>query len=89
MTLQKVNKLVINISVLMDLAGDVDYDSGPYNVSIPAEETHVSFKVLIRNDAIIESNEYFILAIIPGSLSDKVMLINPDETNIIIVDDDG
>ena len=73
----------------MDLTGDVDYDSGPYNILIPAGETHISFKVLIRDDNITESNEHFILAIINGSLSDRIMLETPDEATVTIVDNDG
>ena len=73
----------------MDLTGDVDYNSGPYNISIPAGKIHIPFKVLIRDDNITESNEHFILAIINGSLPDKILLKTPDEANVIIVDNDG
>ena len=41
------------------------------------------------NDSTVESNEYFVLVITPGSLPSKVSIANLNRANITIVDDDG
>ena len=87
--LHQVNKQLINISVLHYLTGGNDYVSGPYTVEIPVGQTHLELDVSIVDDNIVEGNEYFILVITPGSLPNKVNPVNPDRTNITIVDNDG
>ena len=67
--------------------GHVDYTSGPYTVTFPAGETHVTFKVSITNDIIMEENENFNLTIDPSSLSSDITVIN--QATVTIVDDDG
>ena len=68
--------------------GGVDYDSGIYNVIIPAGETSVPFDVPINDDNIFESNEDFGLTIIPNTLPDGVTRGNPDSATVTIVDND-
>ena len=63
--------------------------SGPYNVSIPAGQTHVVFEVSIVDDIIVERNETFTLVIIPESLPEKIKITNPERTSITIVENDG
>ena len=69
--------------------GGVDYDSGIYNVTIPAGQTSVPFDVPINNDTIFEGNEDFNLTIIPNTLPDGVTRGNPDTATVTIRDDDG
>ena len=87
------NKLFINISALIVVIyltlGGVDYASGPYMVEIPAGQTSVKFNISIIEDTILESNEYFILAITSTSLPNKISPGGFDRTNITIVEDDG
>ena len=66
-----------------------DYTSGPYNVMFPAGSTSVLFDVNITNDDIVESNETFSVSIIPSSVSDQVIMGNPRQSAVTIVDNDG
>ena len=70
------------------LTGDYDYNSGPYNVLIPAGVTNVSFTVPIIDDNIIESNETFILTIKESSLSNHLAYGSYGATIVTIIDDD-
>ena len=70
------------------MVGD-DYETGPFNVTIPAGEISVSFNVSLINDNVFEANESFILTIDSSSLPSGV-LVQPDcMTVVTIVDDDG
>ena len=72
--------------MLCTYIGGVDYDSGPYNVTIPAGMREASFDISINNDIIVlEGNENFSLVIISSSLP----VIFADEAVVTIVDDDG
>lgn len=66
-----------------------DYTSGPYNVNIPAGLTRVQFDVPITNDNILESNETFILNIMSNSVPDKLIISDPRESTVTIVDNDS
>ena len=68
--------------------GGVDYTSGPYTVTFPAGQTTATFNIPITDDMILETDENFILTIINLSLSDDVMLGNPDQTTVTIVDNE-
>ena len=68
--------------------GGVDYDSGIYNVTIPAGETSVPFDFGINNDNILENAENFDLTIICNTLPDGVTCGNLGSTTVTIVDDD-
>ena len=70
------------------IVGNVDYVSGPYNVTFPAGVKRVSFIVLINDDNILEHNEDLILTINQSSLPGNVTVGNPDQAIITIVDDD-
>ena len=69
--------------------GGVDYDSGIYNVVIPAGETSVPFDVPINNDNFNEGNEDFDLTIIRNTLPAGVTRGDPDSATVTIVDDEG
>ena len=68
--------------------GTDDYDPKPYNVEVPAGETRVTFNVSINDDNMFEGNENFILAI-DVSLPTGIMVGDPRQATVIIVDDDS
>ena len=67
----------------------MDYDSGPYTVTIPAGQTTATFNVPITDDMILEGSENFMLTIDETSLPDDVTRGTPGEATVNIVDDDG
>jgi len=71
------------------LGKGIDYDSGPFNLTIPAGETSYQFSIEIINDNVLESFEFFNLTINPLSLPAKVSVGNPNQTVVIIIDNDG
>ena len=56
---------------------------------ISAGQMQVQFSVSIMDDAIVESDENFILIISSTSLSDKISIDSPNRTSITILDNDG
>ena len=71
------------------IGGGIDYESGPYNVTIPAKATTVQFDVAINDDNILEGNENFNLSIMASSQPSRIDIDNPARATITIVDDDG
>ena len=69
--------------------GGVDYNSGIYNVVIPAGRISVPFDILINNDTLSEGNENFNLTIIPNTLPDGVTRDIPYNATVTIVDDES
>ena len=65
----------------------MDYDSGPYTVTIPAGQTTATFNVPITDDMILEGDENFMLTINPSSLPTGIT--TSDRARVIIVDNDG
>ena len=65
-----------------------DYESGPFNVTIPAGEINVPFNVLLTDDIIFESHELFSLTIDPSSLPSAVFLQSDCMLTVLIIDDD-
>ena len=74
---------------LQTTGGGVDYDSGPYTVTIPAGQTRASFNISINDDDIFEMNENFVLTINESSIPSGIAVNTPNETIVTIVDDDG
>ena len=68
------------------VTGGNDYDSGPYNVTFPAEVTRIPFDVPIKKDNILERNETFTL-MIATSLPDKVT--GQGQATVTILDTDS
>ena len=66
----------------------MDYTSGPYSVTFPAGVTSVLFNISINDDNIVEDNETFMLTI-NSSLATGVMVGNPSQATMTIVDNDG
>ena len=58
-------------------------------MTFPAGSTSVSFDVNVTNDDILESNEKFNLNIISSSVPDQVIIGNPKQSTVTIVDNDS
>ena len=69
--------------------GGVDYNSGPYPVTIPAGKIDTHFDVMINDDNVLERNKKFNLTINATSLHSRVITGNPDQATVTIVEDDG
>jgi len=67
----------------------VDYNSGPYPVRFLAGVTSVTFDIPINDDSILEANENFMLIIHQPSLPEGVIVDEPDEATVTIVDNEG
>ena len=67
----------------------MDYNSGPYNVTIPTGVTRVTFDIPIINDTIHEGDESFMLTIMSSSLTSRVSHGSLNMANITIVDTTG
>ena len=67
----------------------MDYDSGPYFITLPAGVMSIPFNVSITDDNVFEGNESFMLAINLSSLPSDVTVGNPGQTTVTIVDNDG
>lgn len=77
-------------TILYCIGGGKDYDSGPYIVTFPAEETKIEFNITITNDELVENKEKnFSLTINSSSLPKIVMAGNPYQAIVTVVDDDG
>ena len=66
----------------------MDYTSGPYTVTFPAGQTNATFNVPINDDNILEGNENFMLTINSSLLPDDVLLGDPNQATVTIMDDD-
>ena len=67
----------------------MDYTSGPYSVRFPAGVMSIPFSISIKfnDDNIFEDNENFTLTI-NSSLPTGVMVGNPNQATVTIVDND-
>ena len=72
-----------------DTGGGIDYDSGLYTITISAGQTSAEINIPINDDDIFEANENFTLFINEHSLPTRVILGNPDQATVTIVDNDG
>ena len=64
------------------------YISGPYSVTFLAGVTSVPFNISINDDNVFEENENFTLTI-NSSLPTGVMIGNPGQATVTIVDNDS
>ena len=78
----------IQVSIFSTLTGGVDYNFGPSSVTFMVGITKFKLSVSIYGDNILETNEQFQL-IISSPLPERVVLGNPGQTTITIVDNDG
>ena len=77
------------VTIPFYLGGNVDYESGPFIVTIPAGETRVSFSITIVTDSLFEQNEQFSVTIDSASLPNRTF-VEPDCMLVVtILNDDG
>ena len=69
--------------------GGVDYDSGPYTVTLTAGMTMASFNVPINDDDILEDDEDFTLTIRNDTLPNRVTRLGAGQSTVTIVDVDS
>lgn len=70
--------------------GGVDYEPGPYSVTLLAGNTVASFYLSIFDNILFEGNEDLILTINSSSLPSHVTINDTlQTTTLIIIDDDG
>ena len=67
----------------------MDFYFGSHTINFDAEMTSVQFNVSINDDNIYEGNETFNLSINSSTLPNKVIVGNPGQTTVTIVDNDG
>ena len=65
----------------------MDYTSGPYSVTFSAGVMNAPFSISINDDNTLEDNENFTLTI-NSSLPTGVMVGNPGQATVTIVDND-
>ena len=66
--------------------GNVDYKSGPYNVSFKKGETISFARLPMINDNLYEGDEYFTIYI--DNLPQGIVLAEPSEIKVKITDDE-
>ena len=66
----------------------VDYDSGPYKITIPSGKTVVQFGIQITDDTTLEGDEYFDVTIDTNSLPCGYTIGSIGQARVIIVTDD-
>ena len=67
---------------------DVDYQSGPYNVTFTAGKISTVLFILINDDEILEDGEIFNIAIIGTSFS-RVTIGLSDQSGVFIMDNES
>ena len=80
---------ITNELYIICLGRGIDYDSGPFNLIIPARSTSFPFNIEIIDDNILEDFEAFNLTVNSLSLPASVSVTNPDQTTVVIIDNDG
>ena len=64
----------------------MDYDSGPYNVTIPVGKTSGTCNITINDDDISEGNETFMITI---TSSASVTCVDHCQATLTVLDNDG
>ena len=77
------------VTIPFYLGGNVDYESGPFIVMIPAGETRVSFSITIVSDSLFEQNEQFSVTIDSPSLPNRTFVEPGCMLVVKILNDDG
>ena len=67
------------------ILGDVDYNSGPYNVTFPIGSTNASFDITIINDGVFEFDEIFNISI-TSITNDRIVGSTPAVATVTIID---
>ena len=71
-----------------DFIGNTDYTPGPYNVTIPTGQTHVTFNISVIDNDESENDKIFNLIIARGSLMERFTRGRNRRITVNIIDDD-
>ena len=66
----------------------IDYEEGPYSVTIPKGQESADYCIVIMNDTMLEPDEAFIIEISANNLHPDVVLMPPMEATVTIMDDE-
>jgi len=80
---------IINNLVYYFSGENVDYKSGPYNVTVLARNTTGFLSIMLNDDELLESTEEFNLTIDLSSFPVGIFPGNHIEALVVIVDNDG
>jgi len=69
--------------------GNVDYKSGPYNVTVLARNTTGLLSIMLNDDELLESTEEFNLTIDLSSFPVGIFPGSLIEALVVVVDNDG
>lgn len=83
------NSIKLLLLLIIIIGGGVDYNSGPYNITLLAGENSTSFNVTINNDDEMENDEEFILIINTELLPSCILNGTDITTNVTIIGNDG
>ena len=84
------DELIVIVVLSCDVVGGgIDYDSGPFTVTIQAGQISSILTVPINDDNILEGNENFNVHINQHSLPIRVFVGDRDQATVTILDDDG
>ena len=78
---------MVNYYILF--TGGEDYTTGLYSVTFTAGGTIALPTIPINDDKTFEGNENFTLIIDSSSLPSDVTIINPSQTTVTIIEDEG
>ena len=70
------------------LTGNVDYESGPYNVKFGKRSTRAKLCIMIIDDRILEMDETFSLTIDINSLPSGLVVEDPSTVKVTILDNE-
>ena len=73
----------------LSFVGNVDYISGPYNVTVLAGNTTGFLNVTLIDDVLLEKSEKFDLTIRLSSLPVGIFLGKCIKASVVIIDNDG
>ena len=68
------------------VTGNMDYQLRPFSLTFTASVNAIPVTVVLIDDNIFEGNETFTLTIDPSSLPNNVMVTQPSEVVVVILD---
>ena len=79
--------MYLTIEIYYNIAGNIDYGSGPYSVTFSAGTSTASIFLSITDDNITENDETFLLNIDPISLS-NILVLGAQRGILVTIEDD-
>jgi len=81
--------MLCDVEYYIIIGNGIDYNSGVYDVTFSAGVTSSQLNIAITDDNILEPDESFTITIDQSTLPNGVMVVDPSEATVTIVDDDG